>query len=883
METDNLTIKAREAVSRARELAESKGNQAVDLPHLTVALLSEDGIPLEILSKLGADARKITVAAEKEIAKLPVVEGAGDRYASAELRAALSAAKRSAKERGDEYISAEHLLTGAASEATGALKAAFENCGVNAGAVEKAASELSGGRKVTGESPEDTFQALAKYGADLTAMAREGKIDPVIGRDDEIRRVVQVLLRRTKNNPVLIGEPGVGKTAIVEGLAQRIVDGDVPEGLENKTLVALDMGALVAGAKYRGQFEERLKAVLAEVAGADREIVLFIDEIHTVVGAGGADGAVDASNMLKPALARGELRCIGATTLDEFRANIEKDAAFERRFQQVYVDEPTVEDTVSILRGLAGKYEAHHGVRIRDEALVAAARLSDRYITGRFLPDKAVDLVDEAAAKIKMEIDSMPAEVDEVRRKVMQLEMERESVAKEPGGQTGEIDKKLADAKEHLAGLTAAWEREKERAAQTKSIKREIDAARTEAEKAQREGNLSAASEILYGKLPELEKKLEEMADKDSPSTGAADRGEPSADTADKGARSTDSTVKNSPSANTPFLKEEVGAADIAAVVSKWTGIPVSKLMEGETEKLLEMEKNLSRRVVGQAEAVRAVSDTVRRSRAGLSDPARPIGSLMFLGPTGVGKTELARALAEFMFDDENNLVRMDMSEYMEKHSVSRLIGAPPGYVGYDQGGQLTEAVRRRPYSVILLDEIEKAHTDVFNILLQILEDGRLTDGQGRTVNFRNCVIIMTSNLGSRLIQENAGDEEKTLELVTAALKDAFRPEFLNRLDETIIFKPLSPEEIKQIVDIRVADLRGRLAEKDLRLEITGEAKTKLAEEGYDPEFGARPLKRVIRRQLEDPMAKLLLEGKFAEGQTVQIGAGKKGFDFRAV
>lgn len=853
MKNSKFTIRAREALAGARREALNRKHQAIDLPHLAVSLLSENGIPLEVLRKIGADVNRIVEVAEKEMEKLPAVEGMGQEYASREFNLAISAAEKAARSRGDEYISTEHLLIGIVSESSGELKSEFSKAGINKKSLERAIEDLRGNKKVTGESPEDTFQALLKYGNDLTAMARSGKIDPVIGRDEEIRRVVQVLLRRTKNNPVLIGEPGVGKTAIVEGLAQRIIDGDVPEGLDSKTLIALDMGALVAGAKYRGQFEERLKAVLAEVCNSEKEIILFIDEIHTVVGAGGAEGAMDASNMLKPALARGELRCIGATTLEEFRANIEKDAAFERRFQQVLVEEPSVEDTVSILRGLNEKYEAHHGVRIKDEALTAAANLSARYITGRFLPDKAVDLVDEAAAKIKMEVDSMPAEVDETRRRVMQLEMERESLKRGSDGKSeklAELEEKISNLKETLDGLNAAWEREKKRVSKIKEIKREIDTARTEAEKAQREGNLSAASEILYGRLPELEKKLESG---------------------------------NGSGQNSSMLTEEVDTSNIAQIVSKWTGIPVSKLIEGETEKLLGMEKNLLRRVVGQKEAIKAVSDTIRRSRTGLADPSRPIGSLVFLGPTGVGKTELARALAEFMFDDENNMVRIDMSEYMEKHSVSRLVGAPPGYVGHEEGGQLTEPVRRRPYSVILLDEIEKAHGDVFNILLQILDDGRLTDGQGRTVNFRNCVIIMTSNLGSRLIQESLDDDEKMREKVNQSLRERFRPEFLNRIDETIIFKPLSKTEIKEIVDIQTGMLRSRLAEKEFGLEITDKAKEKLAEKGYDPEFGARPLKRVIRRELENPIAKMILSKSCGPGDVVKVSADRNGFAFKTV
>jgi ATP-dependent Clp protease ATP-binding subunit ClpB len=762
---------------------------------------------------------------------------------------ALNAAEQEAKSLGDEYISTEHLLLGIAQHAIGNIKNEFKRLGITRENILKVLKEVRGGQTITSQTPEETFQALKQYGKDFTELARQGKLDPVIGRDDEIRRVIQVLSRRTKNNPVLIGEPGVGKTAIVEGLAQRIVNGDVPEGLKNKRLVALDVGALVAGAKYRGQFEERLKAVLKEITESQGEIILFIDEIHTVVGAGAAEGAMDASNMLKPALARGELHCIGATTLDEYRKHIEKDAALERRFQQVFVDEPTVEETISILRGLKDKYEVHHGVKIKDEALIAAAVLSNRYITGRFLPDKAVDLIDEAAARLRMEIDSMPTEIDEIERRILQLEIEREALKKEKDEASVEklnlIERQISNLQEEADSLKAHWQREKEHIAEIRKIKEEIDRVKMDAEKAQRLSDLSKASELLYGKLPDLHKKLEEK---------------------NKELAEIQKTKK--------MLKEEVDAEDIAEIVSKWTGIPVSRLMEGEVEKLIHMEERLSKRVVGQEEAIRAVSDALRRSRAGLSDPKRPIGSFIFLGPTGVGKTELARALAEFMFDDENAMVRIDMSEYMEKHTVSRLIGAPPGYVGYEEGGQLTEAVRRRPYSVILFDEIEKAHNDVFNILLQILDDGRLTDGHGRTVDFRNTVIIMTSNLGSSEIH-GMMKEEAVRQKVMNVLREHFRPEFLNRVDEIIIFRSLSIERLKEIVGIQLEHLRKRLSEKKIELELKDEAKELLAEKGYDPVYGARPLKRTIQRLIENPLATKILQGEFKEGDTVVVDVDK--------
>jgi ATP-dependent Clp protease ATP-binding subunit ClpB len=859
MKWEKLTIKAQEAITEAQSIAEREKHQLIDIPHVLLALLAEDGILTEILGKIGVNPQIVRDLAKKELGYLPKVEGNKEQlYLSREMSQVLSTAGQEAKSLGDEYISTEHILLGIAQHAIGGIKTEFKRLGITKENILRVLKEVRGGQTITSQTPEETFQALKQYGKDFTELARQGKLDPVIGRDEEIRRVIQVLSRRTKNNPVLIGEPGVGKTAIAEGLAQRIINGDVPEGLKNRRLIALDMGALVAGTKFRGQFEERLKSVLKEITESQGEIILFIDEIHTVVGAGAAEGAIDASNMLKPALARGELHCIGATTLDEYRKHIEKDAALERRFQQVFVDEPSVEDTISILRGLKEKYEVHHGVKIKDEALISAAILSHRYITGRFLPDKAVDLIDEAAARLRMEIDSMPTEIDEIQRRIMQLEIEREALKKEKDESSKEklslIEKDIANYKEQLDGLKAHWQREKEHISEIRQIKEEIDKVKMEAEKAQRKSELSKASELLYGRLPELNKKLENKSKELSE--------------IQKGKK---------------MLKEEVDAEDIAEIVSKWTGIPVSRLMEGEIEKLIHMEERISKRVIGQEEAIKAVSNALRRSRAGLSDPKRPIGSFIFLGPTGVGKTELARALAEFMFDDENAMVRIDMSEYMEKHTVSRLIGAPPGYIGYEEGGQLSEAIRRRPYSVILFDEIEKAHSDVFNILLQILDDGRLTDGHGRTVDFRNTIIIMTSNIGSHYIQELIGKEVEMKIKVMEVMRNTFRPEFLNRVDETIIFRSLSLDDLKKIVDIQIEHLRKRLRERKIEIELSDRVKETLAKEGYDPIYGARPLKRTIQRMIQDPLATDILKGNFKEGDIILADVDKnKVFIFTA-
>ena len=845
---DKFTVKAREAVQAAQTLADQHDQQAIEPEHLLLVLIQQqEGVVGPLLAKLGAPADQLRQAMEAELGKMPKVRGGGGPYATPRLQQVFEAAQHEAERLKDEYVSTEHLLIALAQDKAGAAGRALASAGVTPERIYQALVDVRGTQRVTDENPEDKYQALARYSRDLTELARKGKLDPVIGRDEEIRRVIQVLSRRTKNNPVLIGEPGVGKTAIAEGLAQRIVAGDVPEGLKGKRLAALDIGAMVAGSKYRGEFEDRLKAVLREITESQGAIICFIDELHTLVGAGAAEGAVDAANMLKPALARGELRCVGATTLDEYRKHVEKDPALERRFQPVMVREPSVEDTIAILRGLKEKYEVHHKVRIKDAALVAAAVLSHRYIADRFLPDKAIDLMDEAAARIRMQIDSMPQAIDEIQRRIMQLEIERVSVARDQDDaasrdRLARIDAELAQLKEKSSGLKAQWQAEKEGIGRLGKIKEDIEAAKQAMTDAERRGDLNRAAELRYGTLMSLDKQLAEL---DARLAGPKDG---------------------------RMLREEVDEEDIAATVAKWTGIPVTRLMQTEAVKLLNMEERVHQRVIGQDEAITAVANAVRRSRSGLSDPNRPIGSFLFLGPTGVGKTELARALAEFLFDDERAMIRIDMSEYMEKHTVARLIGAPPGYVGYDEGGQLTEAVRRRPYAVVLFDEIEKAHHDVFNLLLQLLDDGRLTDGHGRTVDFRNTLVIMTSNLGSHIFREYERPE-KVRPLIMEELHATLRPEFLNRIDEIVIFHPLGRDELGRIVDIQLGHLRRRLADKRIALEVTDAAKAILAREGYDPTFGARPLKRTIQRLVQDPLALKLLEGEFSEGDTVVVDA----------
>jgi ATP-dependent Clp protease ATP-binding subunit ClpB len=848
MRLDRFTLRGQEAVQSAVEIAERNQHQSVEPEHLLLAMLEQsEGIVRPLLGKLGANLQVVLNDVQAEVARQPKVQG-GQQYFSPRITQLFQSAQKQAEKMQDEYVSTEHLLTAVAEEKDGAAGRILRQHGVSSDDLLKVIGEMRGGSRITDQNAEANYQALTKYAKDLTDLARQGKLDPVIGRDDEIRRTIQVLSRRTKNNPVLIGEPGVGKTAIVEGLAQRIVSGDVPETLRNKRLVGLDLGSMLAGAKYRGEFEDRLKAVLKEIENAKGQIVLFIDELHTLVGAGAAEGAIDASNMLKPALARGELRCVGATTLNEYKKHIEKDAALERRFQQVYVGEPTVEDTIAILRGLKERYEVHHGVRIKDSAIVAAATLSNRYITDRFLPDKAIDLIDEAASRLRIEIDSLPQEIDVLEREILQLEIERQALQREEDERSKarrrDIEQRIADLQERASGMKAKWQSEKEEIERMREAKNELEQLRLQLDQARNAGDLARAAELQYGRIPELERKL-------------------GAEQAKLAELQRDGVM----------LKEEVDEEDVALVVAKWTGIPVSKMLEGEMQKLVTMEERLSQRVIGQDEALTAVSNAVRRARAGLQDPNRPVGSFIFLGPTGVGKTETARALAEFLFDDERAMIRLDMSEYMEKHAVARMIGAPPGYVGYEEGGQLTEAVRRRPYSVVLFDEIEKAHPDVFNVLLQILDDGRLTDSKGRTVDFKNTVLIMTSNLGSREIQAVADDEGQVRGAVLEVLRGHFKPEFLNRIDDIVIFHQLSRDQIGRIIDVQLERLRALLAERNISLTLDDSARALLAREGYDPLYGARPLKRAIQTLVQNPLASKLLRGEVLPGQTVRVSA----------